>query len=158
MADMPTATDVDTEDDGKSRKSKLIVILIAVLLLGGAGYAAMTMFGGGDTEPVVVETEPAEGEIVPVGDMTTGLAGDDPKYVRLSMSLVLSEQATAGDVEARIPLLRDRALDVLMSTDSATLQTADGADTLRAELTDAAQQVYEDEQVLRVVLTDLLVQ
>lgn len=158
MADMPTATDPDLEDGGTSRKSRLIVILVALLLLGGAGYAAMTMFGGGDDEPEVVETEPVDGEIVPVGDMTTGLAGDDPRYVRVSMSLVLSEETSSGDVEGRIPLLRDRALDVLMSTDSAALQTADGADTLRADLTAAAQQVYDDGEVLRVVLTDLLVQ
>lgn len=153
MADTPE----QTEDDVKKGKPKLLIVIVAVVLLAGAGFAATTMMGGGG-EPSDDPTEqtPEEGEIVTIGDMTTGLDGDH--YVRVSMSAVLAADAATAEVEKRLPLLRDRALTVLLGRDADELSTVEGVDALRTDLTDAAQHVYDDGQVVRIVLTDLLVQ
>ena len=139
-------------------KGKLKLVLVAVVVLAVAGVAAKMFLlpapGANADVPVV----PEEGPVVTIGEMTTSLAGDGGHYVRVDLAAVTNAAADPAALEERFPLMRDQALDVLMGFSADDLRTVAGADALRDALTERAQEVWEDEQVLRIVLTDLLVQ
>ncbi len=138
-------------------KKKLVIGVVLGLVVAAAAY--MFLMGGGGAADVIAEpTAPEEGAVVTVGQMTTSLAGPGTHFVRVEIGAVLNATTAEADVEAAFPLLRDAALSVLMGFDADTLRSVAGADTLRTELTAAAQEIWEDEEVLRIVLTDLLVQ
>lgn len=135
---------------------KLVLALVAVLALGAVGAKVFLL---PTSEPAAAEpAAPEEGPVVAVGQMTTSLAGGGTHYVRVDLAAVTDAAADASALEDRFPLMRDEALDVLMAFTPEQLRTVEGADELRDALTERAQQVWEDGEVLRIVLTDLLVQ
>ena len=141
---------------GAGGRVKLLVV--ALVVLAGAGVGAKTFLlpapAADEGAPAVVE----EGPVVTIGQMTTSLAGEGTHYARVDLAAVTNAAADPASLEERFPLMRDEALDVLMGFSAQDLRTVEGADRLRTALTARAQEVWEDEQVLRVVLTDLLVQ
>jgi flagellar basal body-associated protein FliL len=54
--------------------------------------------------------------------------------------------------------MRDATLTVMTEFDSAELQTADGMERLRQELSSAVVAIFPDGEVIRAVLTELIVQ
>lgn len=151
-----TVAAVPAEDAAGSKK-KLVIGAVLAVVLGAAAY--MFLLGGSGAADASQEPmAPEEGAVVTVGQMTTSLAGPGTHFVRVELGAVLNATATEADVEAAFPLLRDAALTVLMGFDADTLRSVAGAETLRTELTAAAQGIWEDDEVLRIVLTDLLVQ
>ena len=158
MADtraVPLPTEADASADAKGGKRKLVVVAVVVLAVV-AVVAKMFLLpsGAADGPP----PPPEEGTVVTIGQMTTSLAGGGTHYARVEIAAVANAAADATALEERFPLMRDEALSVLMGFTPDQLRTVEGADALRAALTDAAQEVWEDDQVLRIVLTDLLVQ
>lgn len=137
------------------RKLRLIVVLLVVVLVGAAGVK-VTLFS--PSEAAAEDLVPEEGEIVAIGEMTTSLAGPGSHYVRVQLAAVLNTSADAAVAEERFPLMRDRALGVLMAFTPEDLRTVEGAERLRSTLTEEAQTIWDEDQVLRIVLTDLLVQ
>ena len=71
---------------------------------------------------------------------------------------MLSADADNGVVGARVPLLRDAALTIMTDFSSAELQTAAGMERLRPSLSERAVELFPDGEVLRAVLTELIVQ
>ena len=90
--------------------------------------------------------------------MTVGLAGDDGALARISFAMVLSEGADSAVVGNRVQLLQDAALTSMSQFTAEELSTVEGLDRLRAELTAKALEVYPDGEVIRVVLTEIIVQ
>jgi flagellar FliL protein len=143
----------ETEEPRGRSKRKLVLLLVAVLVVAGAAWWLLGR--GGDEE---ADAEPVEGLVVEVAQMTVNLAGEDLHYVRFAFALVLAADVLPGDVERRFALLKDAALSSVQSFTEAELRTPEGTDRLRAELTRHAHDVYADGRVVRVVLTELLVQ
>jgi flagellar FliL protein len=155
MADQTTAAPDTTDGAPTKSRKKLVIIALLVVVLGAA--AGVFLLGGSDAEG----TEPAapvEGEVVDVAVMTTSVAGEAGTYVRVGFAAVLVEGTAAADVEAKFPLLEDAALSAASSFSGAQLRTQEGQDGLRAALTTAAGDIWPDGEVLRIVLTELLVQ
>lgn len=158
MADTATVPPPVTEEapkKGGRKKLRLIVVLLVVALAGTAGLK-MTLLA--PSEAAVEDVVPEEGDIVTIGEMTTSLAGGGSHYVRVQLAAVMSASADPVAAEERFPLMRDRALGVLMAFTAEELRTVEGAERLRTALTKEAQTVWDEDQVLRIVLTDLLVQ
>jgi flagellar basal body-associated protein FliL len=163
MAD--TDTDTVTETVEKKGRSKLLLIGGAVGLLLVLGAVYMFVLAPGD-DPEAAAAAAAEeaaaaaadGDIVEVANFTASLQGPDPHFAKLGFSAVLSTTALADDVTARFPLLQDAALMVLARTSADDLRTAAGGEQLRADLTAEAQQIWPDGEILRIVLTELVVQ
>ena len=157
MADtaaVPAPTAADASSGGRL---KLVLALVAVLALAAVG-AKMFLFAPADAPEATPAAAPEEGPVVAIGQMTTSLAGTGAHYVRVDLAAVTAADADSSTLEDRFPLMRDEALDVLMGFTPEQLRTVAGADELRAALTERAQSVWADGEVLRVVLTDLLVQ
>lgn len=132
------------------------------LLLAGAGLLAVAVVAGTLVLRGAAEDEkpapPPEGPVVEVAQMTVNLAGTELHYARLGIAVVLRDDVVAPDVEGRFPLLQDAALSEAQALAPEVLRTPDGLQQLRERLTTRAQTVYPDGEVLRVVLTELVVQ
>lgn len=159
MSDIDAAVETAPAAEGKPSRRKLVIILAAVLLAGGGAAVVVPGLLGGSAE-ASAETveEPTEGLVVPLEPMTASIGGAQAGYVRLGIALVLVEGITAEQVTDRFPLVQDAALSALSQYEPAQLRTPEGIETLRADLGDRVRAIYADGEVLRVVLTELLVQ
>jgi flagellar basal body-associated protein FliL len=145
------------EGGKKSRKKKLLLFVLPAMLVAGVG-AKMTLLKGETGAEEVEHAEPLEGEIVDVGSLTVNLADEGRRYARVGIALVLSETADAEEVINKVPLLKDAASTKIASHSSMQLRTPQGKELLRQELIEAAREVWEGDEVLRVALTEVLVQ
>lgn len=157
VSPVPTAVEPETEATGSGSKKKLIAIVL-VLALAGAG--AFVFLRGGDAADAATG-EPAavvEGEVVPVAQMTVNLANLENRYARISFAVVLSQGVLEDQVSPRFPLLQEAVLRGVTEFSPEDLRGPEGFDALATALTEQAKTVYPDGEVLRVVLTELLVQ
>ncbi len=141
----------------KKGKKKLIIMVVGAAAVAGGAFFFLS---GGDEaaaeEPEVVEV--VEGPVIEGDQMTVNLADDEPRYARLKFAVVLPEGSDSAAVGERIPLLKDAILDVVSEYDAEALRAPSALDELRTEFTERSASVWPDGEVLRVVITELLVQ
>lgn len=156
---MAEELEVVADEQPKKGKGKLIGIIGGVVVLLGAVYFLFLGGGGGDAEAgVTTTTIPVEGPVIESDQMTVTLADDPVRYARITFAIVLPEGGDTALVGDKMPLLKDGVLDVVAGLTAADLVGSAGLDTLRQDLTAKALEVYADGEVLRVVLTEVLVQ
>jgi flagellar FliL protein len=146
-----------TEKTGGKKKLVMIVVPIVVVIAGAAGF----FLRGGDTAEAAVPTTTVpivEGDVIEVDTMTVNLVGEEGRYARVGFAVVLDSTAESGAVGVKVPLMRDATLTVMTGFDSTELQTAEGMERLRHELSDAIVAFFPDGEVIRAVLTELIVQ
>lgn len=143
-------------------KKKLFIIIGAVVALAAGGFFFMS--GGGDEDAAQEPVEPVavEGEVLDVGSLTIVLA-DRPadgslRYARVGLALVLDELADSSMVAGKVSLVQDAAIGVISDMTSEELRGGVGAEEAKARLTEAAQLIYPDGEVIRVILTEMLLQ
>ena len=157
MADETTETPAAAEAQ-KGGKKKLIMMGAPVLVLAVAGY----MFfggGGGDGAEAAEPPPPVEGAVIAADPITVTMSGDPVRYVKATFALVMEETADRSAVEGRLPLMYDAAISVIGRYEAEDLRTPAGLDRLRADLTaKALEDVYTEGEVIRVVLTEVIVQ
>jgi flagellar FliL protein len=145
-----------TEKTGGKKKLVMIVVPIVVVIAGAAG---IFLRGGETAEAAVPTTVPVvEGDVIEVDTMTVNLVGEEGRYARVGFAVVLDATAESGAVGVKVPLMRDATLTVMTGFDSTELQTAEGMERLRHELSDAIVAIFPDGEVIRAVLTELIVQ
>lgn len=159
---MANAVTADAPQEGRSNKpgkrKKLIVLVMMAVLAGGGGFFAMrTLSAPASATPEVAPT-PIEGAVIDVAEMTASLPGELPHLARVGFAVVLEEGVDPATVTPRFALLKDAAVTELAESSAELLITPEGVDDLRARLTGRAVEVYPDGEVLRVVLTQLVVQ
>ena len=144
----------------KKSKKTLIFIIGGVLAVGAAAFVFLGGGGGSEAEAAAVTTTlvPVEGPVIEADQMTVNLADPDARYARVKFAVVLPEGGDSAAVGERFPILKDSILSVLSGYEAADLKGADALDELRRAFTDKAFEVYEEGEVLRVVITELLVQ
>ncbi len=143
----------------KGRQGKLIGIIGGVLVLLGAVYFLFLGGGGGEEEAgVTTTTVPVEGAVIEVDEMTITLSDDPVRYARLKFAVVLPEGGDTAAVGDRVPVLKDAVLVVVAGYSAADLVGPDALVGLRDDLTASALEVFAEGEVLRVVLTEVLVQ
>jgi flagellar protein FliL len=133
------------------------LLVIAVVLVAVAATAGWFLVGPGAGSEAVAD-EVVEGTVLPLPPLTTTTGIASPHHARVALGLVLVEGADEGVVAARTPLLQDALLREIATVDADQLRSAAGSDELRQNLTAHAQTIWPDGEVLRVVLTELLVQ
>lgn len=144
-------------DGEKGGKKKMIMVVLPVLAV--AGFAAKSTILKGKAEAKEEKkVEAVEGEIVDIGSMTVNLADRDRHYARVGIALVLDITAHAEEIVNKVPLLKDEAITKIGAHTSTELRTIEGQEKLREELMEAAHHVWEGHGVLKVALTEILVQ
>ncbi len=148
------------EEKKKGGKGKLLGIVGGVAVVGAGLYFFVLGGGGGDEAAAETSTTvAAEGAVIEAGELTVNLADEgEPRYARVNFAVVLDATADSGVVGERVALLQDAALSVMSGYTSAELRGPAALDGVRGELTEKAQEIYPDGEVLRVVLTELIVQ
>lgn len=148
-------SETDAKSEGKGRPAKLLlaVAIVAVLLVGGGGW----WFVGSSSadEPAVEEVD---GEIVTLEPLTTTVGEASPHHARVTLAVVLTQDAEPSVIEPRVALLKDALLREIARVDAEQLRSAEGSDGLRQRLSAEAQAIWGDQVVRRVLLTELLVQ
>ncbi|MBK8166139.1 MAG: flagellar basal body-associated FliL family protein [bacterium] len=93
-------------------------------------------------------------------EIVVTLAGDSarPRYLRLGISLEMSDAAYVAEVEARRPQLRDAVIMALSDKTAAMLGTPDGKKRLREEIHRRAEEKLPEGALLNVYFSDLVVQ
>lgn len=143
---------------GRGRKWLLLLAPVALVLVAGGAVWAL---GGptGDEEQTDEAEEVAEiGRVVELSDLTASVGGESFHYARLSMAAVLREGSDVAAVEERFPMLKDAALTELSRMDPTVLRSTAGLDRLRELMTSHAQAAYPEGEVLRILITELVVQ
>jgi flagellar basal body-associated protein FliL len=160
MAEAATAAvPVGDEESGKSPgRRKVVILLVLALVVGAGAFVAMRLLSGPPAQASTAEPEPVEGAVLEVAEMTATLSGDVPHLARVGFAVVLEESADSAVVESKFALLKDAAVTELAQSSAESLVTPEGVDDLRSRLTVRAHDIYPDGEVLRVVLTGLVVQ
>lgn len=135
------------------RRWPLLVVLVLVMLAGvGAGGWWWLAAEGGEPE------EFEDGDVIDLEPMTATVGENGLRHVRVAMSIVLVDGVGPDEVRPRTALLRDELLQHVATTDADQIRTEEGSNALRRSLTDAAHDIWGEDTVRRVVLTELLVQ
>jgi flagellar basal body-associated protein FliL len=142
----------------KKGKGKLIAIVIAAMLVGGVGAKFTVLSSGkaGTPKPTPTPT-PTPGPVIDLGDLTINLA-EPSRYALVGLAVELGKTADPATITTQMPLLKDAGVRKLNGLPAATLLSSAGQDTVRAELTDQAQQIFGKDKIVRVLLTEVVVQ
>jgi flagellar basal body-associated protein FliL len=142
----------------KKGKGKLVAIVIAAMLVGGVGAKFTVLSSGkaGTPKPTPTPT-PTPGPVIDLGDLTINLA-EPSRYALVGLAVELGKTADPATITTQMPLLKDAGVRKLNGLPAATLLSSAGQDTVRAELTDQAQQIFGKDKIVRVLLTEVVVQ
>jgi flagellar basal body-associated protein FliL len=143
----------------KKGKGKLIAIVIAAMLVGGVGAKFTVLSSGkaGTPKPTPTPTPTPPGAVIDLGDLTINLA-EPSRYALVGLAVELGKTADPATITTQMPLLKDAGVRKLNGLSAATLLSAAGQEQVRAELTDQAQQIFGKDKIVRVLLTEVVVQ
>ncbi len=157
MAKKDKKDDSGEEAEEEKKKSKLPMIIGAVLALG-AVYNFVLKPAPVEDPMAMVDPEPIEGEIFELPEMVINIDDDSVQYVRVAMAIILEEGTLAADFEAEAAIAKDAILDDLSGRTVEQLQSAQGKQDIKAELSVTLREAYGDEKVIRVLFTALVMQ
>jgi flagellar protein FliL len=152
-----TLTDVAELDVPTARRTlPLVLALVLVLLLGGGAAFWFLVLSGDEAQEAEVEV--VEGEIVTLEPLTTTLGEAGLRHARIGMAVVLAEGQDPLVVAPKEALLKDALLREVALLDADVLRSSEGSAMLREQLSAEARDILGEEVVVRVVLTELLIQ
>ncbi|WP_272699165.1 flagellar basal body-associated FliL family protein [Desulfovibrio sp. Fe33] len=162
----------EIREDGKKKKSGLLKWIIIVVLLAGlgvGGYFGYTMFIAAPDENTAAQNDAAgdpaqpaeqlEGQIVALPTFLVNLA--DPlgrRYLKLGVEVEVRDgdaQAALTKYEAKI---KDTLLLLLSSKTYDGLSTMQAKVELKQEIADRLNQIIGNGGVLRVYITEMVIQ
>lgn len=158
MADPDNAP--ETEQVQKSGSSRGLIVLVVVAVLSGAlGFALpKLLLGGGSTEKVDEQPEPAKVAFVPFGETVVNIAeGRLNRYLRIGITLQVEEEQAAEitkTVEKRHAILKSWLLSYLSDRTMDEIRGAAGQNRLRREILENFNAVLSDDH--RDVVHDVL--
>lgn len=161
MAD--DVADEEEEEEGGGGKKKLIMI-VGVLAIGGAAYQFVLKPAPPPDELAAaeeeeVEEEIIEGEIVEMEEMILNIGdAENPGFLRIGIALVLDEMTMAADFEAESAIAKDVAIQYLSSISQEQLRSPQGRQLAKDELGMLIREAYDEEKVVRVLFTALVMQ
>ncbi len=163
--------DEGEEEESGGGKKKIIMIVGALALLGGvykfvlakpaepaSSLTPEELAAMMTEEEKAALLEPPEGEILQMEEMIVNLAGPEETYLKIRLALVLDTLTLAEEFEHHLPIAQDVAVHYLSSLEPEELRTAEGREHVKEELTELVKEAYHEEHVLRVLITELVMQ
>lgn len=160
------------KEEGKKKGGMLKWIIIAVVLiaLGVGGYFGYTMFfAPSDEETAAEETaqdgadgeaaENLEGQLVPLPTFLVNLA--DPlgrRYLKLGVEVEVKDEEAAAALTKYEAKIKDTLLLLLSSKTYDALSTMKAKVELKQEIADRLNQIVGNGSVLRVYITEMVIQ
>lgn len=162
MAKKKKASEED-EDAGKGGKGKMIaagvvgaVVVYRFVLAPGATPAEEA-----DGEPVAEQAERVveEGLIFPMEEIVVNLADtSENRYLRIGLALVLEDGVAVETVEPEAARAIDATIDYLSGQTFSALREPGSKSVVREELSARIREAFDDEMVVRVLLTTFVMQ
>jgi flagellar FliL protein len=154
----PDKAEAEAKKEEKPKSKLPLFAAIGIVVLGGGGFAVTQVMAGGDEEANAA-AEPQEGEVKPLESMIVNLADKDAvRFARVGAALVFAAEADTAAAVAKLPLVRGAILRTFVPKSSHDLTSLEGLDRINTEITEAAKSVITDGTLMRVVITDLVVQ
>lgn len=150
-------------DDGASSKKKLgkgvMIGGLAILLLAGGGGAAFFL-GVFDSEADQVAAELKEVFYLDLPELTVNLSSSDQRaqFLKLSVSLELSDRKTLRAIEPHMPRVLDAFQVYLRELRTSDLEGSAGFFLLKEELTRRIEMAVAPAQINDILFRELLVQ
>ncbi|MGL1861167.1 MAG: flagellar basal body-associated FliL family protein [Pseudodesulfovibrio sp.] len=165
--------DVVQDDEKKGGMLKWIIILVVLIGLGVGGYFGYTMFLAGDSEDAASEEmadgegegdenlplESLEGQMVPLPVFLVNLA--DPlgrRYLKLGLEVEVRDPEAVLALAKYEAKIKDVMLLLLSSKTYESLASMQAKMELKQEIVDRLNQILGKGSVLRVYITDMVVQ
>jgi flagellar FliL protein len=157
----------------KAKKiNKWVMVILGLILLGGAGIGAMIFFAPGavrdsldflgakDTVKGKKETaKKSQGHIYNMEPFIVNLADpNQPRYLKIRISLESKEMKVNEEYEKRLPQLRDMILTLLSSKSYKDISDSEGKNRLREDITSRLNQLLSSFQVKAVYFTEFMIQ
>lgn len=162
MATRPKETEAASGEEGKKPKSKLpLFIILGVIVLAVAGFAATKLMGGAskpkDADHEVAEVDDAPSKIpvfLTIDPFVVNLQPENGDfYLQVSLTLQLPTQKTADTLKLFMPQVRSRLLMLLTSKKASELITNDGKEKLRDDIIDELSEPFSGNRGL--IITDV---
>ena len=141
----------------KAKKKKMVGLLVV------AGLAYQFVLKGspppeelaGAEAEIVIE----EGEIAPLEELVVNLADTDQvHYLRLGVAAVLNAEFALDTIEPQLAKVSDVVIDVVAAKTFVELREAGATTALKAEISEAVQAVFEEDEIVRVIFTTYVMQ
>jgi flagellar FliL protein len=157
----------------KAKKiNKWLMVILGLILLGGAGIGAMILFAPGavrDSLDFLGGKDPAKGKkeaakksqghIYNMEPFIVNLADpNQPRYLKIRISLESKEMKVNEEYEKRLPQLRDMILTLLSSKSYKDISDSEGKNRLREDITSRLNQLLSSFQVKAVYFTEFMIQ
>ncbi len=151
------AEEEEEEEEGGGGKLKFIIIGVVAL---GAVYNFVLKPAPAETEMLAepIDAELIEGEIYQLDELVLNLEDPDVGYLRVGVAIVLEEGTLAADFAAEAAIAQDVAVGYLSAQDAEDLRSAAGKTEIKQELSMLMREAYDDEKVVRVLFTSLVMQ
>jgi len=157
----------------KKKKGKLFKILILLIILGGAGFAAWKFLlpmiltaDGEDAAPAKIEAgsntpdqSPSSNVIVSLPTFMVNLA--DPlgrRYIKLTIEVEMNSPDAAVELQNSTAKVRDSINLLLSSKSYADLAPAESKILLKNEIVERLNQILGGPKVARVYFVDIVIQ
>lgn len=151
-----------------SGKQLVLFVILPLLLLGGAGFAAWSMLGG-KKEDVAVDAEaaleakskePKQMLFYDVPEILVNLnsSGSKPSYLKIKISLEVDRQSTIAELDAKLPRVIDNFQIYLRELRLEDLNGSAGMFRLKEELLTRVNTALYPTQVKDVLFKEMLVQ
>lgn len=161
----------ETKEEGGGKKKLIIIIAAALVLLLGIGAAVYFLFLKKDPPPPEEEAneqvemiQPALdndeiGPMVNIDEFIVNIISEDTAhYVKLSLTLELSNDDVMEEANKRMPQIRDAILLLVGNKTFEELQDLQGKKQVKAELKSKINSFLKSGKVKNIFLTDFVVQ
>lgn len=167
MADDKIGT--EEELDIKPKSSKMGLIIVVILVLGGAALAYFLVFNkpapapaaGGSAKSVDIAPAPTgePGPLLKLNDFIVNLADREAnRYLKLGLALEMADDDTLKKVTEREPIVRDAVIQLISSLTYKQVRTPQGKKELRKSLHNKLSDVLGRGLVRGVFFTEFVVQ
>lgn len=143
----------DEEEAGSERKTlKVLLIILVVVAVAAAATWWFVLRTPAEAAP------PQDGEVVVLEPLTTTLGESSLRHARVNLAVVLAAGEDVEVVGTKAPILQDALLREVAQMDADELRSSSGSEALRVRLSDEAREIWGEDIVRRVLITELLVQ
>lgn len=153
----------------KSKKKLFIIIGVAIALLLGClagGYffymkaQQKSAEEENQSQVYIPEINPVNlGPMVDINDFVVNIiSGEETHYVKVALTVELSNEPSAEEVNMRMPQMRDAIILILGSKDYRELQDIQGKKQLKAEILSRINSIIQSGKVVSIYFTEFVVQ
>ncbi len=143
------------------KKPLLLLLVVGIVLLGGLGAGGWFLAPRFLGKPAPAEAKPKVEEVkatVSLGGVVVNLAGETRRYLRVAISLGVTDAKEVKEVEESKPQLLDLFISALSSAEADALTSEDERTELKKTLLERIHGELKLHKVARIYFTEFVIQ